>query len=786
MRRLLSALSCALVLCAPASYAEPPKGLDGEVTGIVLAVTLNSEPKGDIFAYLTPEHEVLVRPVDLEAMGVRGAEGEKVEIKGEDYLRLVTVDGVKVHFDERLLVLAIDVPPPLLGRQVVDLGPQRRQNVYRPRDNSAFLNYRVGYTGSDTWADSVNVSTEAGVRAADWLLLSDFSYTDSDTERDTVRLMSSLTRDWRDNLQRLKVGDFFASSGELGSTLNMGGVSFSKLYSIDPYFIRQPVADFTGMLASPSEVDVYLDGIRVRRLNLPPGEFSLENLNYYGGARDVQVVVRDRFGREQVIDYGYYFTETLLKAGLHEYSYNLGQLRQDYGRVSNRYSGWAGSAFHRYGVSDALTLGLRGQAGEEGFNIGPQVLFRLGYFGTASAHVSASRDREEGDGWASQAGYSYQDRGFNARALVRRFSEDYVWVGMLPGATRPKAEASFGLGYGYRAIGNFGLSYSQSSDYGGRERRITTASYSRSLMREFQLFVTLGRVEEETRSHEIFFGLSWYPGRNTTASYTHQDRRGSITDTLQVGKSAPIGEGWGYRASVERQRGDYGDGYLVSPYVQYNGRYGTYTADYLSRSGDGLGDAATYAVSAAGAIGYVDGVLGFSRPIRDSFGLVRVGEIEGVRVYQSNQEIGRTDASGALFVPELGSYLDNHIAIGDKDIPIEYALAEKERFVSPPFRSGSVIHFDVTRIQAFTGFLKVRVDGDVRPAEYYEVTLAGMGKTQTFPTGRGGEFYLENLEPGSYRATLGHDGKTCGFELAIPESQEMFVDLGEVICEQVQ
>ena len=61
-------------------------------------------------------------------------------------------------------------------------------------------------------------------------------------------------------------------------------------------------------------------------------------------------------------------------------------------------------------------------------------------------------------------------------------------------------------------------------------------------------------------------------------------------------------------------------------------------------------------LSAAGGIVYVGGRVGFSRPVTDSFGLVRVDRLEGVRVSLNNQEIGRTDASGEVFLPNLGSY----------------------------------------------------------------------------------------------------------------------------------
>ncbi len=41
----------------------------------------------------------------------------------------------------------------------------------------------------------------------------------------------------------------------------------------------------------------------------------------------------------------------------------------------------------------------------------------------------------------------------------------------------------------------------------------------------------------------------------------------------------------------------------------------------------------------------------------------------------------------------------------------------------------------------------LRLEGEVRPAEFLEVRMNVEGKEIAFPTGRGGEFYLENIRP---------------------------------------
>ena len=55
---------------------------------------------------------------------------------------------------------------------------------------------------------------------------------------------------------------------------------------------------------------------------------------------------------------------------------------------------------------------------------------------------------------------------------------------------------------------------------------------------------------------------------------------------------------------------------------------------------------------------------------------------------------------------------------------------------------------------------------------------------RSYYAGKGGEFYLENAPPGRYRGTVGVPGRPCAFELTIPRSDEMLIELGGISCEE--
>jgi outer membrane usher protein FimD/PapC len=753
---------------------------------VVVSVVLNEESKGEFFVNLAAETDFLIRAEDLRSMGFREFAGDVTLIEGEPHISLRSIGGVTFEFDEKTITLRITAPPAMLPERTIDFTPQRQAKVYYPRDSGGFLNYGVDYTAGRSFAfQSLDVTNTVGARVGDFLLLSDSTFRKTPDDAKFIRLMSSLTYDRRPELTRAVAGDFFASSGDLGNSLNLGGVGFSKVYRIDPYFIRYPLAHFSGLVAFPSEAEIYLDGSRIRTEKLSPGEFAIRNLSSYDGAGVVTVVIKDPFGTEQRIVYPYYFTETLLKKGLHEYSYNAGFLREEFGTRSGRYGGPAFSLFHRYGATDSLTLGFRGEGDRDGMNAGPTATYRIGVPGVVTASLAGSLAKEGGVGAAGLADYIYQDRRFSARISLRGYTKEYEIAGD-PGTERIRYEAAAGASYASRELGSVSFNADIAEMFAGKDRRIASLAFSRNLTRKATAFLTYRNVREETSTDEVILGLTYYPWPDHSASAGYERSDGKDTERIQIQKNQPAGEGTGYRGTFERKDSPSESSNLVNPFFQYNGRYGIYSAEYLGEYREPGGDTESYRLSASGGVAYVDGTFGFSRPITDSFGLVTVDRLEGVRVYLNNQEIGRTDEKGRVFVPNLGSYYENQVSIGDRDIPIDYSLSEVAKFVSPPLRSGSVIPFEVRKIQAITGTLHVQSGEKVSPGEYLEVTMRVGEQEISFPTGKGGEFYLENIPPGSHRASVRIPDRPCSFDLVVPESGEMILDLGEVTCEGIR
>jgi len=778
-------------LAATSPAAEPSKPRADQPAQIVINVRLNGVAKGDFVGYVTADRDILLPPRELIEMGVPRPAGRTVDIAGEPHLSLKSIAGAELRFNEKTLTLDLQLPPGMLPGQSMNLGATLPATPIQRRAPGGFLNYRLGYSHSQSGFDSYNVATELGLNVGKFLLLDNRTFNTSSDQQRAVRLQTQLVYDQPEELRRWVLGDSFASSGDLGSSLNLGGLSVSKLYQINPYFIKTPLAAFAGAVTLPSTVDIYMDGARVRSERVAPGNFNLQNLNSYSttGLRNVEVVIRDAFGREERIGFPYFFTDQLLSKGLHEYSYNAGFIRNNFGVTSNDYGTPAVSAFHRYGLSDTLTVGLGGDATRDHINFGPRVSLNTVKAGVVTAGLSLSHDSDitTRSGAAASANHVFLSGPFSSQFLVRRFSEDYSVIGFTP-TDKPKLQGAASINYGSRNAGTYSLSYAVQTVFGGAtDQHITTLGYTKTLGRNVSLVANVSRVVQDTSGYAAFVGISFFPANGLSVNASHEKTKdGDIASQFQFAKTPPIGEGVGYRMIAQRSVTAGAVSESISPFIQYNARTAILSAEGTDFVNGGSGSSGFYQLSLAGAAAYIGNDVYFSRPINDSFALVKVEPpLPGVRVLKSNAEVGTTDASGAVFVPNLGSYQVNDVAIQTKDIPLDYAVTHSGQKIRPPLRSGVLALFSVTRIRAVTGSLKFRSDGAVTPLENYEVVLTGAADGARVSTIRNGDFYIENLAPGRYSAQLKVADKTCRIELTVPDSQEIVANLGDIFCETV-
>lgn len=744
---------------------------------VILKVYLNTVDKGDQFLIVTEEGVVLMPPEDLREMGVlRLPDGGEVDVEGSKYLPLESLaPGIAYKFDKKKAELRITAAPGLLERNVVDLGPKRGYDVSFTSANSAFLNYSITYNADSNFnLTSLSVPLEAGVSIRGVLGLSTFSYTRTATQNKFARLLTSITVDEPGKQRRYMAGDIETPIGVLG------GLSLAKNFSLTPFFITSPTLTLEGVADTPSDVSVYVDDRLVKSTHLPAGEFEFTNIRDASNSGTTRIVIKDAFGREREIVRPYYISTALLKKGIQEYSLNLGFRREAIGTEDFSYGPLAFTGSYGLGITDSLTGRARLDVDKDLVSLHAEAGFTLRRFGEVDTQAMVRRGGSD-TGFSGTLHYSYGTRGIGGGLLASYFSRDFSSINATSTSTvdRTRINASVNLSYNMVILGSLSGVFTITDKWSGRDTREASLHFSRRLIHNATLFARASRTWAEVTEDSAFVGINYSLGHDISGGVSYGTQGSTTTESAYVTRNAPAGEGVGLRAFVDRTKDAMGTSRTGGGASgMYRGRYGVYSLDYTRVSGTD-----SYTLSTSGGIAFIGSSIFFSRPINDSYALVKVGDLQGVKVSTSNQVSGTTNSNGEFFVTGLTSYYDNPISIDARDIPVNYELAKVRKYISTPIRSGGLVKFRVRKLQAFMGRFFIVKKGVKKSAEYWGFSLEAEDMKVRVVVGRDGEFYLENIPSGTWPARLFLKDRECRFKMTIPDSNDMMVDMEEVTCE---
>ncbi len=766
---LAFAMAATLILTTSSAIAQPKQ--------IPLPVTFNEVSKGD-FAAVPVDDDVFLSPADLERLGLTGPmwrrlatfarliSGSRKEIEGQEFISLKALAPfLTFKFDQATLALSITAAPQLLAPTSlnVELGPP--VDIIYSKDRSTFLNYSV----SSRSGHHPTAFAESGTSFGGNLLLNSVSRT---TTGDFVRQLSSYIIDERTRLRRWTLGDASATTDLLGGSVLIGGATVQRNFNLDPYFVRYPPLNLRGTALTPSRVEVYVNGALISQQDVPPGPFELRNLPVASGAGNARIVVRDVFGREQIANQPYYYSTGVLEKGLSEFVYSAGFIRQNFGSESFDYGSPALLAFHRQGFTDTLTAGGRFEASRNLVSGGPTASWRTRW-GEFSAAVAGSDDHGHA-GAAGTLGYQYLAHSVSFGGFARSLSRQYANVSMRREADRPLLDANLFVTFLVSPV-NFTLLWNDTNMRDQASSNRVTLLSNLTLTRRASVFVSLGSANEgRGRRGEVFTGLSYFFGGTTSASITVDRREGRTQTVTEVDKAFPVGTGFGYRFQSALADGDR----TGTAQLQYQTNFGRYEIGF-----DPYHTNLRPTITAAGGLVYQNGSLLTARPVQDSFALVRVPGVRDVRVYSSNNLVGRTDSNGDLLVPNLLAYYGNRLSIDDRDVPLNYDVQGTEKTIAPPYRGGAFVPFPVWQIRTVTGSVSIRGSKQEIVPTFGQLTLSANGKSYESPLGRGGEFYFENIGSGTYDAIIEYKGGTCRFRVDVPSGSDSIVKLGQQICE---
>ncbi|WP_332816278.1 fimbria/pilus outer membrane usher protein [Ramlibacter sp.] len=762
-------LLLATAACTPAA-AQSTAALAEQ---LIANVRANHVDRGEAVLVRQPDGDWWIAAVDAHKLRIPIQESARRTWDKEPYYSLFGLGAVSLSFDEAALSLDIVFPQVMLPETRIDLS-NRPPPVPRPEEQmSLVMSYRLSMRpNAGNGATAANLLGDLNVRVGKLLLRQEMRLDRNPTGDGTAARRGPTQAVWDDlgRGTRLVLGDTVSSAGAFGSAISAAGLSYSRLFQLTPDVVWQPTAGLRTSAGLPSEVEVAVDGTTVYRSRVPPGPLVLDNLLQYGGSRTVRLTITDSTGRREVYEQPFLFTDAVLAEGLHEFNYFVG--RRSALASSNRidYLEPAWQGFHRHGVSDSLTLSAGGEGGRGFTNAGIGAAWRSNLAGLFAGELLASRDRDNSEsamGWAGR--YTYQTLLSSIQLGRRQYGAGFRTFGTSRGMPFLRNETAASLST--RVLGGvLALAASRQTDDWGT-RRSASMRFGKSFPNGVSVSAELLRMRTPTGpqwSAHAYLRINL--DREHWATATSNAAPGIRVTELATGKQLPSGEGIGWRLGTTHTDTDEGSATAAFGSASWTTRHAS--IDVYARSpSNGASSYVEGVVS--GAFVAANGWAGFTRPIRDGFAVARLGVPQpGISILLNNQLQGTTDEDGTLLIPNIGSYGRQTLSLDEKELGLEFLVPEKNKAFSIPYKGGATIDFGAHLQRALAGPVWLLEAGHRTRLSARELTLSGPGGPITITVSRGGEFYIENVEPGTYTGSAEIGGRTVRCKLAVPRGTE--------------
>ena len=723
----------------------PPTPLTAAQT-LYLDVTLNQTPRG-LLPFTELQGRLMAAGATLRQLGFPA--------RGEDPVALDQLGGVVVRYDAAMQTLALDVPLEQLSLPTTRLERPTETAPAAAASPGVVLNYDV-YGSHNEGGGNLALTTALrvfglgqGVLETSALLRTYQDPADHQWQGESVRLDTAWRLDFPDSAVSLSVGDFYSGFVDWSRPVRMGGVQVGRNYGLQPYRVLTPTPTFLGEAVVPSNVELYVDGLRQYNGEVPIGPFQLAAQPGINGTGNAQVVITDAFGRMQTLDFSFYGTQQLLAKGLSDWSAGVGRMRRDYGIRSFAYeTPVIGSATWRYGASDQFTAEAHAEGGGGVLNGGAGGWWLLGGAGVVNAAYAHSRHAGLQGGQYS-LGYSWNNRRFNVNVLTRRTHGAYRDLGALQDTLPPDISEQATLGINLQDAGSLSASYLRLRYPDGDDNRYASLFWSRSFGDRWSAYLSFNQNLADSDDRSAYLSVSAALGRNRQSSVSAQRNGERLTYVADLSQPVPgDGSQGGYGWRVQARGGDDGAGGLAE--LGWLNRVGRYSMGYARQ-----GDVDYGYASASGSVVWMGGHVFAAREVPDAFAVVSTDGFGGIPVRLENRLIGSTDRNGLLLVTPLLSWQRNRLSIDTLDLPADMRADRVDTWVTPRQSAGLGVNFGLRRTQAMHVVLH---------------DPAGA------PLPVGSQVRL----PGGGSATVGYDGETYLEDVATPVQLE--VDLPDGHC----
>ncbi|WP_407512259.1 fimbria/pilus outer membrane usher protein [Acinetobacter baumannii] len=605
-----------------------------------------------------------------------------------------------------------------------------------------------------------------------------YTHTNQNSELNALVLDTYWQRDFPEKMLTIRIGDVQSNSLAWSRSTRLGGVSFSKNFSLQPYQITTPLESFKGEVSLPSTVDLFINGLKQTSQQVVPGQFEIETVPIITGTGQAQVIVTDINGQQRILNFSLYGTNQLLKDKLSDWSFSLGQTRLAYGEQSFKYDDdLVGNASYRYGLTKDLTIESHIEFAPDLYLIGGGVIQRLGgRAGMLNAAYSFSNYRNS-SGTIYQLGYSWNSQYLNFFYNTTRQSDQYYDIAGLNSSNFPKRSDQVFLGFNNR-LGQFGTSYIYQEYSPASSNEFITFNWSYSFPNNYYLNLSANHdlTQEDTRYY-LSLNIPLEKKRTVNLSYQQDQEQEKLSLNARQAISRDVG-GWGWQLQADTAR----DTQNIQAQIAQMHDYGEWNIGFQEVKSKNISSRIANGALSGSVLMMNQSFFPMQRSF-DSFALISTSQISDIPVKLENRYVGKTNKNGELVVTSLNPYQNNRITIDPLELPPDYHIETTVKNAVPRYASGVFLEFPISQILAIQAVIK-QADGNFIKAGTNVWTTEDFDLEDTGPltiVAHDGMIYIEN--PKVNKFYLKQNDQICSFEIKDLSDQKGIIDLGELICE---
>jgi len=509
-----------------------------------------------------------------------------------------------------------------------------------------------------------SANTEVGFNAGDWIVRSRQVQTWQDGLSRSTHLQAYAQRTFASHQAVLQAGQINLYNPVL-SGAQITGVQVLTEHALQE---QGQGALIQGIANSPAQVEVRQNGALIHSTVVPAGPFTLTDVRRLNTRSDVEVTVKESVGGER----RFTVPAAMLGLGLPApgYSVAAGRVRnvgdakgEDPWVVSG---GWTGA------LHPQLTLGTGVLAASEYRSVGASLgwLPWLDSQIQLSTQVSNSQAQDKVSGvqtdlsWSQRLGEQWSISAANSwRSIGYRELEESTYARDDNNRdSRYRDQQSLNLGWSHPRLGAFSAGVSRSANFAGDSSSRALASWGTSIGA-----VSLSASAEwqmggdQQQDNAVYLNISVPLGESRRLRSWVRNSGGE--NRTGLGITEQIDHQLSYRVSAEHDSSDHQVettlGISALPrYSQLDLSYSRSDAERSSYQGGARG----------GVVLHGDGMTFSPYPVRDTFALVSVGDMSGIKLSTPSGPVW-TDWQGQAVVPQVAAYGRSPVEVQTRSLP---------------------------------------------------------------------------------------------------------------------